>query len=119
LRTAPNKEEAWEFLKFVTMDPRGNALRNFGAGVPGVAAIGTEWMRQQEAVNARMNSAIVVEQAAHYPVFPSIMKVTTYTDIVKIMNPAVTAVVNNKVAPAQAMEEVAGAVQALIDQSLH
>ena len=66
-----------------------------------------------------MNPRIVVEQVANYPVFPSIMKVTTYTDIVKIVNPAVTAVVSNKISPAQAMEEVAGAVQALIDQSLH
>lgn len=81
-----------------------------------MAAMGTEWMRQQETLNPRMNPAIVVEQAASYPGFPNVMKVTTYPDIANIMIPVVDTVLNNQKTPAQAMGEV---VQALVDQSLH
>lgn len=119
LRDAPNREEAWEFLKFICMDPQGNALRTSGVSVPGVSAVGVNWMREQSAAHPRMNPSIIVEQAANYPAFPYIMKVTTYSEIAKIMSPAVAAVINNRKTPTQAMSEVAGPVQALIDQSLH
>ena len=56
---------------------------------------------------------------AEHGAIVNIRKVTTFTDINAVMNPAVSAVINNVKSPTAAMEEVAPVVQTLIDQSAH
>jgi sn-glycerol 3-phosphate transport system substrate-binding protein len=120
LATSQNKEAAWEFVKFSTLDPDGNYLfANAAGALPGTPQAYRRWQESIQAQKAGLNPFAFVQQVAEHGGVVNIRKVTTFNDINAVMGPAVTSVINNVKSPTLAMEEVAPVVQALIDQSAH
>ncbi len=120
MASSANKEAAWEFAKFATIDSAGNYLFAEAAGaLPGTPQAYRRWQESLQARKRDLNPLAFVQQVAEYAAVVSIRKVTTFNEINAVMIPAVDEVLNNVKSPTQAMEEVAPVVQAFIDQSAH
>jgi ABC-type glycerol-3-phosphate transport system substrate-binding protein len=120
LASSQNKEAAWEFVKFSTVDPTGNyMLANAAGALPGTPQAYRRWQESLQAQKADLNPIAFVQQVAEHGGVVSIRKTTTFNDINAVMTPAVNSVINNTKSPTQAMEEAAPVVQALIDHSAH
>lgn len=121
LSSAPHPQEAWEFVKFATMDPVGNYLyaRAAGALPSYIGEPHQEWLREITDAAPEFNPMAFLQQVAEYPAIVNIRKVTTFNEINSVMTAAVNDVINNVSSPRQAMDEVAPVVQMLIDMSEH
>jgi multiple sugar transport system substrate-binding protein len=120
LETSSNKEAAWEFVKFVTLDPDGNYLfANAAGALPGTSQGYRRWQESVQTQRPGLNPFAFVQQVAEHGDVSRIRMVTTFNEINAIMNPTVSAVINNLKSPTSAMEEVAPVIQALIDRSKH
>lgn len=120
LATSQNKDAAWEFVKFSTVDSTGNYLLADAAGaLPGTSQAYRRWQEALQAQKPDLNPIAFVQQVAEHGGVVNIRKTTTFNDINAVMTPAVSSVINNVKSPTQAMEEAAPVVQALIDHSAH
>lgn len=121
LSSAPNTAEAWEFIKFATLDPVGNYLYAKAAGaIPGVIGEAQQrWLAELTDQAPQLNPMAFLQQVAEYPGIVNIRKLTTFNEINTVMSDAVNNVLNNTTSPRVAMDEVAPIVQMLIDMSEH
>ena len=121
LSSAPHPLEAWEFVKFATLDPVGNYLyaRAAGALPSYIGEPHQEWLRELTEQAPHLNPMVFLQQVAEHPAIVNIRKVTTFNEINTVMSAAVNDVLNNVTSPRQAMAEVAPVVQMLIDMSEH
>ncbi|MGI6082429.1 MAG: hypothetical protein ACOYEP_06140 [Limnochordia bacterium] len=120
LATSPNKEAAWAFVKFHTLDPDGNCLfANAAGSLPGTPQAYRRWQESTQTQKPGLNPFAFVQQVAEHGAIIDIRKVTTFNDINAVMIPAVSDVINNAKSPTSAMEAAAPVVQTLIDQSAH
>lgn len=121
LSSAPNTLEAWEFIKFATLDPVGNYLYAQAAGaLPGVIGEPHQlWISELTEQSPTINPMAFLQQVAEHPGIVNIRKTTTFNEINTVMTAAVADVLSNLTSPRAAMDEVAPIVQMLIDMSEH
>jgi multiple sugar transport system substrate-binding protein len=120
ISSSKNKDEAWEFIKFATLDPEGNYLYAQAAGaVPGTAPGYRQWLDNINVQKPSLNVACFIEQVAEHAAIINIRKVTTFNEINGIMVAKVDEIYANTIAPKAAMDQVAQVIQELIDTSNH
>lgn len=120
LTTAPNKEAAWEMLKFASADPEGNLLWSLAAGtMPAHVGAHQAWFETLSAMHPELGLAVIIDQVVNHGVTINIRRTTTFPDINALMVPCVNEVLANKKSAAMAMEEIAPIVQALVEFSEH
>lgn len=120
LSSAPHPEEAWELIKFVTTDPRGNLLYARARGaVPAVTEAQREWVRAMETGTSNapnLNLICFIQQVMEHAAIVNIRKLTNFNDINRVMEGIINQVLNNEKSAEQAMREVAPRINALIKQ---
>jgi multiple sugar transport system substrate-binding protein len=118
LSTAPNQEEAWEFVKFATTDPTGNYLYALAAGaLPSHPVAYRRWQNEMQASKPTLNIGAFVQQVAEYPAIINVRKISTFNEIDSIMIPMFNQITNNQISPETGMAQIAPVIQALIDQA--
>lgn len=119
LKEAPNKDEAWEFVKYITTRVDGNAAWADVAGaLPVVVENILGWEAKFKGRAPEVNFMVFGEQANNFPAFVRIRKVSTFGEIERRMDAAWVQMMDEGASVDITMAELKPVLQALINEAV-
>jgi len=119
IKESKNKDEAWQFVKYVTTHTEGNAAFATTAGaLPAVIENLLGWEANLKSRAPSVNFVIFGEQANDYAAVVRVRKLSTFGQIERQMDAAWTRMMDENASVDLTMEELRPVLQALVSEAV-
>lgn len=120
LSASNRKEEAWTLVKWLIWNEQANFEYAVSAGaIPSLMSNLPQWIDYQQNIFGRnLRLDVVADQAQRYNAIVTIRKSPAFSQIERVINPAVRSVLNNQQDAKTAMEQIQSSVNHLLRDAL-